>query len=569
MPDWVKIENLRITNKILLIVGLLAIVAIGATGFAATRIQQIDASYSDLITRVEGAAISSSRAGRALVTYLSRAYQLVAETNDQGNAQLLAEARAARAEYETRTSAVRASVPERAADIEATVGSVMHALTLCTPAVEYAASVTSAEDNLRAAARLKAECDSVIKSASAAQIKLTEGLVAYANQASGALTRITSNTVQAVLATVVTGLIVTIAAALWIGIQGLSRPIARLNIVMAAFARNDLSAETPGLYRGDEVGAMAQTVEVFKTNAQEMERMRAEQQVLRERAAAERRQAMADLAARFEANAGGVVNSVAAQATELQATAESMASSSAHTSRQASTVAAASEQATVAVNTVAAATEEVSASVREILTQVTQSTKMIADTAGDADAANGAVQGLAAAVDKIGQVVDLIRSIAGQTNLLALNATIEAARAGEAGKGFAVVASEVKTLANQTAKATEEIAQQIAAIQDATQGSVRSIQGIASRIAGVSAAASAIAAAVEQQGVATAEIARNVAEAARGNGDVTANIVSVDQAAQHSGEVAGHVLTAAGSLSQSSAALKAQVETFLREVRAA
>jgi len=246
-----------------------------------------------------------------------------------------------------------------------------------------------------------------------------------------------------------------------------------------------------------------------------------------------------------------------------------MAASAEETSRQSSTVAAASEQATQNVNTVAAATEELEASVKEILHRVTDSTHITNETAKAASAANTDMMALASAMDRIGQVVGLISGIAAQTNLLALNATIEAARAGDAGKGFAVVASEVKALANQTAKATEEISTQIAAIQSATRGSVQAIQGIATQIGQVNETAAAIAAAVEEQGAATAEIARNVAEAAKGTAEVTNNITGVNAAAQQSGVAASEVLAAASSLSQNSEELKVQVDAFLREVRAA
>lgn len=351
--------------------------------------------------------------------------------------------------------------------------------------------------------------------------------------------------------------------------RGITRPIRAMTTAMQSLAKGDMSTQIPTTDSKDEIGEMAKSVEVFKVNMIEADRLRAEQEALKQRAAEERRKAMIDLAGRFEATAGSIVTGVTAQATELQATAQSMASSAEETSRQSSTVAAASEQATQNVNTVAAATEQLAASVREILQRVTESTGLTNETAKAASSANTDMVALASAMERIGQVVGLISGIAGQTNLLALNATIEAARAGDAGKGFAVVASEVKALANQTAKATEEISAQISAIQAATQGSVRAIQGIVTRIGQVNETAGAIAAAVEEQGAATAEIARNVAEAAKGTVEVTNNISGVNAAAQQSGVAASEVLAAASSLSQNSEELKVQVEAFLREVRAA
>jgi methyl-accepting chemotaxis protein len=569
MPNWMKIDNLRITTKIGLIVALFAVVSICATGFSAFRMNALDNAYSDLVTRADTSTRMTARSGRLVVTYLSRAYQLVAETTKEGNVKLLAEARGSQNDFGAAMEKVRATVPELAGAIDPVVATAHQTFAACESVLTFAATTTSDEENAKAASRLKAECGPLVEATVQAQNKLADTLSSYAAKQSDDLTDQANGTIRTVLISVGIGLLATIAAALWIGLQGLSRPIGRLNAVMESFARNDLTAETPGVGRGDEVGAMARTVEVFKTNGQEVNRLRADQEAQKQRVTDERRQMMSDLAGKFEAGVGGIVSSVTAQATELQATAQSMASISEETSRQSSTVAAASEQATQNINTIASATEELSSSVREILQQVTHSTHMISAAVSDTEAANEEIQGLAGAVDKIGQVVDLIKGIAGQTNLLALNATIEAARAGDAGKGFAVVASEVKALANQTAKATEDISKQIAAIQQATQGSVRSIQGVAERINDVSRTATAIASAVEQQGAATAEISRNVTEVAKGTSEVGANISGVNASAQSSGAAASQVLASAGDLSRNSEALKAQVDAFLAEVRAA
>jgi len=569
MLGFVRIENMRITMKITLIVILLAIVSIGATGFMASRGASIDAKFVDLIRRVDASTMLSARSLRHLTEYQLKGYQLIVETTEEGNKRLLAEAVAGEKNYEQSMAKVRANVPEQEAGIDAAIAAASTALHGCEPALRYAATVTSAEDNAKATTRLKAECDPLVANALNLQTKLNDTLMAVAATSSLALSTDADSAMRTSLLTIGGGLLVSISAALWIGMQGLSKPINRLNRVMAAYAENDLASEPPGVQRGDEIGAMARTLAVFKKNALEIDRLRLEQETLKQRAAGERREAMAGLATKFQQSAGAVVDSVTAQAAALQVTAQSMATISNETSRQSSTVAAASEQATRNVNTAAAAAEELAASVNEILQQVTLSTRLIGEAVGDIEAANSEVHRLASASQRIGEVVDLIKGIAGQTNLLALNATIEAARAGEAGKGFAVVASEVKALATQTARATEDIAGQISAIQEATKGSVRSIQGIATQIAKVRDTASAIASAVEQQGAATAEIARNVAEAARGTEDVSVNIAGVNSAAQQSGSAAGEVLGAAGSLKENSFTLQAQVETFLREIRAA
>lgn len=350
--------------------------------------------------------------------------------------------------------------------------------------------------------------------------------------------------------------------------RSITLPLRRIIDVMSALTSGDLTVEVEGSERKDEVGEVAKAVLVFKDGLVEAERLRNEQEEAKKRAEIERRQMMHDLADRFEASVGGVLNNVTGAATELQATAESMSGTAEETTRQSSTVAAAAEQTTQNVQTVASATEELSTSIREISGRVSESNRIVSEAVEQANDTNGKVQGLAEAAKKIGEVVSLINDIAGQTNLLALNATIEAARAGEAGKGFAVVASEVKALANQTARATEEIANQVRAIQDATDSSAHAIQSITGTIHRVNEIATTIAAAVEQQGAATQEIARNVQQAATGTTEVASSIVNVSQAAQDTGAAASQVLASAGELAKNGTVLKDQVESFLRQVRA-
>ncbi len=352
-------------------------------------------------------------------------------------------------------------------------------------------------------------------------------------------------------------------------IAQVTRPLQAMTDAMKRLSAGDFAAEIPATGRRNEMGEMAASVVVFRDSMQEAERLRGEQEALKKRAEAERRQAMLDLAARFESQVGTIVDGVTAQATELQATAQAMAATAEETSRQSTVVAAASDQTTQSVQTVATATEELSASISEIGKQMSTSSRMIKDAAQQADTSNEQVRGLTNAAEKIGEVVKIISTIAGQTNLLALNATIEAARAGDAGKGFAVVAAEVKALANQTAKATEEIAAQVKAIQDATQVSAQSIQGISESIGHVNETAATIASAVEQQGAATQEIARSVTQAAQGTQEVSSNIANVNQAANDTGAAAAQVLASAGDLSKNGERLKDQVDAFLREVRAA
>lgn len=351
--------------------------------------------------------------------------------------------------------------------------------------------------------------------------------------------------------------------------RGITRPITGMTEAMRGLARGDLSTTIPGRDKRDEIGTMAEALEVFRTGMIEAEGLRKAQETQKQQAAEERRLAMNALADRFEESIGEVVGNVTQASSRLQGTAEDMARTAEETSGQSTAVAAASEQVTQNVQTVASATEELSASIHEIAQQVAESSRMTNEAVGQARSSTQEVQGLTEAAQRIGDVVRIINDIAGQTNLLALNATIEAARAGEAGKGFAVVASEVKALASQTTKATDEIASQIKAMQEATQRSAQVITHIAETIDQLNQSSTAIASAVEEQGAATQEIARNVQQAAVGTTEVAGNITQVSQAANVTGSAATSLLSAAGTLSKDGAALKKQVDSFLSEIRAA
>jgi methyl-accepting chemotaxis protein len=357
-------------------------------------------------------------------------------------------------------------------------------------------------------------------------------------------------------------------AAMLIG-GNITRPLRRLQGKMEALAAGRLDIAIEETARRDEIGAMAKTVDVFKQSLAENERLRTEQEAVKASAAAEQKATLDRMADAFESSVGAIVDTVASAATEMQATAQAMSATADQAGRQTTAVAAAATQATANVQTVATAAEELSASIGEIGRQVATSSKIAQDAVEQAGRTNGTVEGLAQSAQRIGEVLSLIQDIAAQTNLLALNATIEAARAGEAGKGFAVVASEVKSLATQTARATEEIAAQIAQIQGATKETVEAIGGIGGTIGQINEIAAAIAAAVEEQGAATKEIASNVLQAARGTQDVSGNIDGVTQASGEVGAAATQVLGSAEELARESERLRQEVGTFVATVRAA
>ncbi|MGF1609830.1 MAG: methyl-accepting chemotaxis protein [Kiloniellales bacterium] len=362
--------------------------------------------------------------------------------------------------------------------------------------------------------------------------------------------------------------VIILAVGLFAGTSA-ARPIRKLTDAMSRLAEGDKTVEIPATERKDEIGEMAQTVQVFKENALEMDRMREAQAEKERQAQEEKRQAMLELADTFEVSVKSVVDSVSATAAQMQQKAQAMSATAEQTKMQSSAVSAASEEAASNVQTVASATEELTASIGEIGQQVSKSSKIAGDAADQAEKSNVQVESLVAAAQKIGDVVGLIQDIAEQTNLLALNATIEAARAGEAGKGFAVVASEVKSLATQTAKATEEISQQITTMQGATSDSAQAIRGIGEIIKEINEIATTIASAVEEQGSATQEISRNVQQAAAGTQEVSSNIDGVAQAAGEAGKSASEMLGASGELAQQATALSGEVEKFLQRVRAA
>ncbi len=386
-------------------------------------------------------------------------------------------------------------------------------------------------------------------------------------------------------------------AALWVVMFRVVGPVNALSSTMMVLADGNLEVDIPNADRKDEVGDMAKSVQIFKDNAierrrleteqreaEERERERREQEEQRQREEAEerrqreeeqekqareeRRQAMLDLADKFEASVMALVEGVSNSAEGMEQAASGMSETAADTSQQSEVVANAAQQASSNAQMVASAAEELSSSVREITGQTNQSSAAARDAVARTENAGKDVAELVDAAEKIGEVVKLINEIAEQTNLLALNATIEAARAGDAGKGFAVVASEVKSLANQTAKATQEISEQVNGMQNATSLAVRAMDEIKGIIGDIEATSVSIASAVEEQDASTQEIARNVAEVSTGTEEVTSNIHSVSQGATTTGSAATQVLSAAQLLTQQSDELRGQVEDFLKTIRA-
>jgi methyl-accepting chemotaxis protein len=350
--------------------------------------------------------------------------------------------------------------------------------------------------------------------------------------------------------------------------QSIATPIIAMTAAMNRLSEKDFAVTIPAVGRVDEVGQMAGAMQTFKDNMLRSEQMEADQRADQERNLA-RGKAIESLTRNFDEAVSSMLNAVSSASNDMEHAAQGMSATAEQTSRQAVMVAAATEEASSSVQTVASAAEELAASIHEIGRQVTQSSQVASRAADEASKTNQTVTGLAESSARIGDVISLINDIASQTNLLALNATIEAARAGDAGKGFAVVAGEVKNLANQTGRATEEISQQIAAVQEATRQAVDAIGGIVKRIEDINQISAAIASAVEEQSAATAEIARNVQQAASGTQEVSATIGGVTRAAEDTGMAASGVLSSVKSVKQQADALKGLVANFLTGVKAA
>jgi len=562
-------NNLKMAAKIGLITAALGAVMIALVGYVSTRMASLDAAYSDIVSRIDTSTTVVARTARRAETYRASAFELLVETTDAGNARLLKATVDSAESVLSGLDKVKKSVPEKAAELEAQIEHFAKAFSACKPVIQYASTTTTAEDNAKAADRMRAECNGLLQHAVASQLQLVDNMVAFAkSRADEQHAEAAAEIRNSYILSAVSG-IVAISGALLLGIFGIARPLRSLVNLLQRMAKGE-DVEMTALTRRDEIGDTARAVESVKTMLAEKANREALAKTEQDKLAADqRRQDMYRLANQFESAVGEIIETVSSASTELEASAGTLTSTAEHSQQLSIVVAAASEEASTNVQSVASATEELSSSINEISRQVQDSARMANDAVGQARTTTEQVSELSKAASRIGDVVELINTIAGQTNLLALNATIEAARAGEAGRGFAVVASEVKALAEQTAKATDEIGQQISGIQSATQASVGAIRDISGTIERLSEIASAIAAAVEEQGAATQEISRNVQQAAEGTHQVSSNVAAVQRGATETGSASSQVLGAAQSLALESNRLKVEVGNFLNTVRAA
>jgi methyl-accepting chemotaxis protein len=565
-----KLSKFRISTKILAVIAVLAISCITVawtswTGLTALRdaAEEIDMTASEI--RI-GARINR------LVAELNREeYHLAASPN------VYDEAAAAIKER-------RARIVEGMAEARATAGPRQQKL-LAAAEKELAEYLAALEKTLQVAQRHRGSVDlsrqqqevlqSVESSRDAAR-DLRTALTAYVEYTDNKGSEIsqqasaTADLQIKLLVTVATiGILVGLLLGWVVSQYGIVKPMQAIVACLRKLSDGDLQTEIYGLDRKDEVGTIATTAQIFKENLVRTRRMEEEAKEAEERARAERRQAMLDLAARFEQSVGSVVRAVGSSATELEATSTQLASVVEEAGAQTAAVATASEQASANVQTVASASEEMSSAINEVAQRVAQAASRSKSAADGAHTAQQHLDALTGAIDAVNQVVAAINNVAEQTNLLALNATIEAARAGEAGKGFAVVASEVKSLANQTRRMTDQVGDQIAAVMSSSTRTVEAMRAILQQVSEINESTTEMAASIEEQSAATNEISRNVQQAAVGTQEVASNVVGIKDAVLLTAEATNNVKASASDLAEQASMLKREVDNFLDGVRAA
>jgi methyl-accepting chemotaxis protein len=563
--------RVRILTKILVIVFLLSGIGAALAFIGITALGQLSAK-AELMSAASRRALLAARANQNVIALNRAEFRSALDPRDQNRLAARQIIDEQLKQYQERLDDVSQTVDEQAMAMVPAVREAFAAykaqldVTLAAVEAEKSSKLSDSADKLR---------DTAMKSRAAAENlqgkvrALADRLNARVEEKSKEAREQYEQTSRVLVWLASIGVALGGVVGFVIGQYGIAKPVRAIVDLLQQFAAGNYDLEIRGTERTDEVGEVAKAAEVFKENGLARIRMEAEQKEAEKRSAAERRADMMRLADQFEGAVGEIVETVSSASTELEASADSLTSTAERAQQLATMVASASEEASANVQSVATATEEMSSSVNEISRQVQESARIAGEAVEQARGTTARVFELSRAATRIGDVVELISSIAGQTNLLALNATIEAARAGEAGRGLAVVASEVKALAEQTAKATGEIGQQISGIQAATEESVGAIKEISGTIERLSEISSTIAAAVEEQGAATQEIARNVQQAAQGTEQVSSNITDVQRGATETGSASSQVLSAAQTLSTDSNRLKLEVSRFLETVRVA
>ncbi|WP_374379837.1 methyl-accepting chemotaxis protein [Dongia sp.] len=565
-----NLGSFRIATKVLSIIALLGLVAAGITGAGIFSLRQLHDATAELAIASDKSVLSA-RMRQNIIALNRGEFRITVDPTGNNLTEAVAFIDKQKAELEDRLKQAEAAADASQAEVLGSVRSAyadyLASLQQTIDLAKASGSAVSIGEAQRAlleqtmASRKKAEA---VEQALVANTKVVGD---HADRVTAEASDLYASASRLMIVGAALGILLGLGLGLLVSQLGIVKPIRRMVDCLKGLADGRLETEIFGTERKDEIGEIAATTQVFKENMVKARDLAAEQEALKQKAAEDQRIAMNKLADDFESSVSGIVGTVSSSATELEKSAQGMSATAEQTNRQSTAVAAAAEQATANVQTVAAAAEELTSSITEIGRQVAQSAAVAKKAVDETTRTNDVVVSLSSEAEAIGDVVKLISEIASQTNLLALNATIEAARAGDAGKGFAVVASEVKNLATQTAKATDDISAKIGAIQQATEQSVSAIQTIARIIDEMSQISGTIAAAVEEQGAATQEISRNVLQASQGTSEVSTNIAGVTTAAGETGHAASQVLTAAADLGKQSELLRAQVTSFIANVR--